>query len=184
MKFYGNYKHLIKQEWIDLLLSSKGHTISPFDDHIEQEENIKKEISITKTTASSEKEIEMFEEKGIYGPDLIIAEMYTNRNNPFELDLGEFNPLMEDNWWIVKQMPGQFMPLHRDVLEPDNDHIRIWMPWYDYQPGHIFIHEGKFVKDYKAGDMWIYNDVNDLHGSANISLTPRIVLQLTLKKII
>jgi hypothetical protein len=49
----------------------------------------------------------------------------------------------------------------------------------DYEPGHIFIYKNELVKDYKAGDVFIYDDSQDIHGAANISYLPRIILQIT-----
>ena len=181
MRFYGNYRHLIKPEWVTALLTTKGIPISPWKDHTNE---IKEdEVVVEQTTAQTPEEAALFAKDGPYGNTLIMAEMFTADNLPFELDLGELNHLLTGDWWFVKQLPGQFMPLHRDTKNTYDDNIRIWMPWLDYQEGHVFIHEGKFVKDYKAGDMWQYDKDNDLHGSVNIGLTPRITFQISQKVI-
>lgn len=180
MNYYGNYKDLIKQEWIDILLTTKGIEISPWKDHDGREDTAK--VNLNQTLAANEQEKDLFT-KGIYSDNLIMAEIYDKRNCPFELDLGELNKYLQGDWWIVKQMPGQFMPLHRDTVNEWDENYRFWMPWIDYQEGHVFIHEGKFVNDYRAGDLYRYNKDNDLHGSVNIGLTPRIVLQISQKEI-
>lgn len=177
MNFYGNFNYLIKDEWIDLLLSTDGIKISPFKDHNGEDDA---EININQTLAKNDEQSNMFK-NGPYGNDLIIAEIFDERNCPFILDMGELNRYLEGDWWIVKQMPGQFMPLHRDTENTYDNNYRFWMPWKDYEPGHVFIHENKFVNNYKAGDLYRYERDNDLHGSVNIGLTPRIVLQISEK---
>lgn len=181
MKYLGNFNHLIKPGWIELLLKTKGIPISPWKDHKENE--IEDDVVIEQTTAKSPEESLLFDKNGRYGNKLIMAEIFTEENLPFDLDFGELNYLLTGDWWIVKQKPGQFMPIHRDTIHDQTDNTRIWMPWTDYQEGHVFIHEGKFIKDYKAGDMWQYDRDSDLHGSVNIGLVPRIVFQISQKKI-
>jgi hypothetical protein len=112
-----------------------------------------------------------------------MAEIFDNRNCPFDLDMGELNKYLQGDWWIVKQMPGQFMPLHRDTVNVHDNNYRFWMPWKNYEAGHVFIHENKFVSGYASGDLFRYDQDNDLHGSVNIGLTPRIVLQISQKEI-
>lgn len=181
MRYFGNYKHLIKPEWVDLLLSTKGIPISPWKDHKENE--IEADPDIEQTTARTPEEAALFAKDGPYGNKLIMAEMFTKENLPFILDLGELNYLLDGDWWFIKQLPGQFMPMHRDTKNVHDDNIRIWMPWLDYQEGHVFIHEGKFVEGYVSGDMWRYDKDNDLHGSVNIGLTPRLTFQISYKPI-
>ena len=84
------------------------------------------------------------------------------------------------HWWITKMLPGNFMPMHTDphTLYESNSK-RFWMPWQDWQPGHIFMYENKVITDYKAGDVWEYENSAALHGAANIGFVPRIVLQVS-----
>jgi len=180
MKYCGNYKHLIDPEWIELLLSTKGIPISPWKDHKENE--IKEEIDFNQLLTSTQDERDLFI-TGPYGESLIMAEMFTEENIPFKLDFKEFQHLFAGDWWVIKQLPGQYMPIHRDTAIFYEENNRIWMPFIDYQQGHIFIHEGNFIKDYKAGDMFKYHKDNDLHGSINLSMTPRLVLQISQKPI-
>lgn len=180
MIFYGNYKHLIKPEWIDKLLSTKGIEISPWKDHTGSNDDAQKNID--QTLAENNEQANLFK-NGTYSDSLIMAEIYDQRNIPFNLDLGDLNKYLDGDWWIVKQNPGQYMPIHRDTVNIHDDNNRFWMPWTDYQEGHVFIHEGKFMNNYKAGDLYRYNKDNDLHGSVNIGLTPRIILQISQKEI-
>jgi hypothetical protein len=178
MKYCGNYNHLIKSEWIDLLLKTKGIPISPWKDH--KDDEVEEEIDFDQLLTTTQDEKDLFL-NGAYDENLIMAEMFNEENIPFELDLKELQHLLVGDWWIVKQLPGQFMPIHRDTAIYYEENNRIWMPLIDYKKGHIFIHEGKFVKDYKAGDMFKYNKDNDLHGSINLSNIPRLVLQISQK---
>lgn len=180
MKYYGNYKKLIKPEWIDSLLETKGIEISPWKDH--DESNNYNEIDLNQTLVNDEKEKELYI-NGAYDENLIMAEIFDQRNIPFKLDLGELNRFLRGDWWIVKQKPGQFMPLHRDTPNIHDNNFRFWMPWTDYSQGHVFIHEGEFIKNYSSGDLYRYNQDNDLHGSVNIGLTTRIVLQISQKEL-
>lgn len=180
MDYLGNYKHLIKQEWIDLLLTSKGTPISPWKDYKENEVEEKIDFDQLLTTSAEEQDLFV---NGVYNDNLIMAEIFTEENIPFNLDLGELNYLLTGDWWFVKQLPGQYMPIHRDTPLTHDENNRIWMPWKDYEEGHVFIHEGIFIKNYKAGDVFKYEKDNDLHGSVNLGLTPRLILQISQKKI-
>lgn len=83
------------------------------------------------------------------------------------------------SWWITKLMPGQYMPMHSDPFTHTSDVCRYWMPLMDYEPGHVFIYKGEMIKDYKLGDLYLFDYATDLHGAANISYSPRIMLQIS-----
>tara|TARA_B110000503_G_scaffold24454_1_gene38573 strand:+ start:216 stop:707 length:492 start_codon:yes stop_codon:yes gene_type:complete len=85
----------------------------------------------------------------------------------------------EHHWWITKLYPGQFMPMHSDPHTHERRCKRYWIPLQDYQPGHIFIYKKELMIDYKAYDVFSYDQSTDLHGAANIGHTPRLVLQVT-----
>ena len=82
-------------------------------------------------------------------------------------------------WWFSKMSPGQRMPVHVDRARPDIKIHKYWMPWTDYQAGHIFTIGDKVLTDYKAGDVYEFDYAGEWHGAANIGHTPRIVLQIT-----
>lgn len=180
MEYLGNFNHLIDPAWIELLLSTKGIHISPWKDH--KVDEVKEEIDFNQLLTTTQHEQDLFV-NGVYGENLIMAEMFTEENLPFKLDFKELNYLFVGDWWIIKQLPGQLMPLHRDTAIYYEENKRIWMPLIDYRQGHVFIHEGNFIKNYKAGDMFKYSKDNDLHGSINLSSTPRIILQISQKPI-
>jgi hypothetical protein len=82
-------------------------------------------------------------------------------------------------WWITKLLPGQFMPMHTDPFTHYESCKRYWVPLQDYQPGHIFVYKDNMLSNYKAGDVYEYDNSLDIHGAANIGHTPRMVLQVT-----
>lgn len=82
-------------------------------------------------------------------------------------------------WWFVKINPGCVFPLHVDTFEDDSDTVRrLWIPCQDYIPGHVFIYKDNMIKDYKAFDVFEFDDPTALHGSSNISNIPKISLQI------
>jgi hypothetical protein len=77
-------------------------------------------------------------------------------------------------------MPGNFMPMHKDPHTMyEKNSRRFWMPLQDWAQGHIFVYEDEVITNYKAGDVYMYQDAQALHGAANIGLTPRLVLQFS-----
>jgi len=81
-------------------------------------------------------------------------------------------------WWLVKMHPSQYMNMHEDP-DVEKNVIRYWMPWTDYEPGHVFIIDNELITDYKAGDVFAYKRPQAYHGSANIGYTTRYVLQVS-----
>ena len=182
MKYCGNYRHLIQPHWIQSILATQGTLITPFHDYdsdpIKAAVLLQERFIPERTPANNQEHLNLFL-TGAYNSDLIMAEMFTADNLPFDVDLKELNLFLKGDWWIIKQLPGQFMPIHRDTAKPVSNNHRFWFPWIDYQPGHIFMHNGKFIDNYKAGDLFQYENDDDLHGSVNLSLQPRIVMQIS-----
>ena len=182
MKYCGNFKHLIKPQWIQSILQSKGTLITPFHDYVDDPAVaatlLKQRYIPERVAAKNQAQQDLFL-SGVYDSNLIMAEMFTADNLPFQLELGEVNRFLKGDWWTIKQMPGQFMPMHRDTAKPVKDNHRFWFPWVDYEPGHVFLHQGKFIDNYSAGDLFQYYEDDDLHGSVNLSLNPRIIMQIS-----
>jgi len=73
------------------------------------------------------------------------------------------------------------MPMHVDPhTTVQKNAQRFWIPLQDWEIGHIFKFQDEIVTNYKKGDIYEYDDAQGLHGAANIGLTPRVVLQVTL----
>jgi hypothetical protein len=82
-------------------------------------------------------------------------------------------------WWFSKMSPGQLIPMHIDRAKPDIEINKYWMPWTDFEYGHIFNIGETVLTDYKAGDVFKFNYAGDWHGACNIGFTNRAVLQIT-----
>lgn len=82
-------------------------------------------------------------------------------------------------WWFSKMSPGSLMPMHIDRAKPDIEINKYWMPWTDYQYGHVFTIGDKVITNYKAGDVYKFDYAGDWHGACNIGYNDRIVLQIT-----
>jgi hypothetical protein len=115
-----------------------------------------------------------------YDPTATYFQMFDKNNCPFELP--EFHRCGRSrHWWLTKMMPGDFMPMHVDPhTTVQKNAQRFWIPLQDWEIGHIFKFENEIVTNYKKGDIYEYDDAQGLHGAANIGLTPRVVLQVTL----
>lgn len=90
------------------------------------------------------------------------------------------------------QMPGQMFPYHIDELpgfkENQIDHeydkdpkwiTRFEIMVYDWVPGHVWAYGNTYWKQWKSGDIAWHNWRDVPHGTANLSHTPRVVLQIT-----
>lgn len=85
----------------------------------------------------------------------------------------------EYHWWIVKLLPGNFLPMHVDPCGSLKNSTRYWIPFQDWELGHVFMYNDRVLTNYKFGDIWQFENAMESHGSANIGKTPRIVLQIT-----
>ena len=84
------------------------------------------------------------------------------------------------HWWIVKYLPGDMQPMHFDPhLIGTEECLRYTMMLTDYVDGHIFTYDDQLLTNYKVGDLFMWPDAMCLHGAANISMTPRISLQMS-----
>lgn len=161
MKYLGNYKPWIKQEWIDKTLSQPGQARprdwSPMND-VERQEYNKYQLS---------------------GYDLSAINWWVYEEKDLGLTIDPPWCKGTIHWWITKLLPGQFMPMHTDPHTHDLDCLRFWIPLQDYEPGHVFVYNDQVMTGYLAGDVYSYIKSTDLHGAANIGHSPRLVLQVT-----
>ena len=161
MNYLGNYKQYFTKSLYQLVLGTTGQA-RPRD-------------WPAYTTVESA-EYQRAQEAG-YDLTAVYWWVYEKQDLNIELDFPWTNG--KTHWWITKLYPGQFMPMHTDPFTHYNDCKRFWVPLQDYKPGHIFLYENIFIKDYKAGDVYEYFNSQDVHGAANISHEPRLVLQVT-----
>lgn len=164
MKFLGNYKNWIKDEWIEELLTSDGIPRPSGGD--------------LPDTPEAELQYQIARDAGYKDSDTYFY-MFNKDNVSFAIDDIPFSN-KQFHWWITKMLPGNFMPMHRDphtLYERDSN--RFWIPLQDWEPGHIFMYENVVITNYKKGDVYQYDTPNGLHGAANIGFVPRVVLQIS-----
>ena len=171
MKFLGNYKEWLdsNQALVDFVTNNRGWG-RPGEDT---------------NTWSTEKAAEIKRSTDVgYSYDQNYWYLFTPINTGMEIDPPDIIP-RPFKWWVIKMIPGNFMPMHKDshVLKHQNDNSknvnRYWMPLKDWEPGHIFMYEDMVLTNYKAGDLWVYDDSTALHGAANIGHTDRIIMQIS-----
>jgi hypothetical protein len=163
MKYIGNFKNWIKEEWVTYLLNNHG---------------IPRPNTVGENPNSEE-----FKLGPSVGYDLSKTWWYHYSESSCPLKI--VPPISVENdymGWFIKLLPGGMMPMHRDphVTESHRQHVkRYWMPLQDYVPGHMFVYNNLFMTDYQAGDLWVYDDSNEIHGCANIGYTPRLTFQFS-----
>lgn len=82
------------------------------------------------------------------------------------------------SWWFCKLNPGDVFPLHQDLYKDPKPVKRYWMACQDHIPGHIFFYGKESLNNYKAGDLFLFEDENEWHGSCNIGFISKISLQI------
>lgn len=108
--------------------------------------------------------------------------------NPKSADMQDFKfnlpEIPGDNrsklWWFVKLLPGQMQAMHFDphlIETPNPERYTIFLQ--DFQPGHIFVWDNKMIADYKAGDLYKWEDPMCYHGCVNIGYETRYTFQIT-----
>lgn len=84
------------------------------------------------------------------------------------------------HWWIIKYQPGDMQPMHFDPhIVNTKDCQRYTMMLTDFEDGHIFVYNDYLLTNYKAGDLFLWPDPMIIHGAANISMNPRLSLQMS-----
>jgi len=115
-----------------------------------------------------------------YNPTDVYFEMFDQNN--IVTSIPKFHTCGRSrHWWITKMNPGNFMPMHIDPhTKQQKNTDRFWIPLQDWEHGHIFMYENLSISNYLKGDVYQYNNSQAIHGAANIGLTARAVLQITL----
>lgn len=165
MKFITNLADKIDPKWLEEVLSKNG-MFRPRDGAKPNTTEMHDEYDKARAAGYSD--------TGTY------FQMFDKTNCSF--DIPEFHTCgRKMHWWIIKMMPGDFMPMHIDPhTHYEKNSSRFWMPLIDWEMGHIFVYEDQVIANYKAGDLWEYTDAQALHGAANIGLVPRVILQISL----
>ncbi len=82
------------------------------------------------------------------------------------------------NWWFCKLNPGDMFPLHQDLYKEPKPVKRYWMACQDHMPGHVFFYGKESLNNYRAGDLFLFENENEWHGACNLGFVPKISLQI------
>jgi len=99
----------------------------------------------------------------------------------FPLEIPKFPKTRKNmHWWFIKLLPGQMQTMHIDphLVEVKNP-VRYSVFLQDYIPGHIFMFDDFMATNYKAGDVFEWNDPECIHAAVNVSYDIRYTLQVT-----
>jgi hypothetical protein len=159
MIYIDNFSHWLRYEWIDFMMTNTGIP------------------GPAGKVPENNHELEQFENSKHTGYDLTATYWYNffPSTLPFKIDPPV--PAKNYDWTMVKQNPGNFMPMHVDQAA-EIAVERYWMPLTDYTSGHVMIYADKLIKDYRAGDLFLFDDPRAFHGSCNIGFSPRISYNL------
>ena len=188
MNYIGNQKEYITDELMNILKTRKGDQVPIWDPQ----------------RGHGHPLLEQLTTNGLAWFGEHMPEQYFSVYNAKSEDMKDYNfvlpnlPVVGKNvfWWFVKLKPGELQLMHYDmhvlgVFHEDNNFSKVTktvdlknvrrytMFLQDWQPGHIFVYEGKTVSNYKAGDIFEWSDPELLHGVANLSFNPRYTLQIT-----
>lgn len=132
-----------------------------------------KKIGNIKHYLSDELIAYMIDNQGIAKP---MWQVFNGENLPYKVDLPFTGNL---KWWFSKLEIGNVFPMHVDTFE-DTNNARYWIPCQDYVTGHVFIYGNKLISDYRAGDVFLFDDPTTLHGAANLAESTKISLQIAI----
>ena len=70
-------------------------------------------------------------------------------------------------------------PMHQDLFKENKPNIRrFWMAMQDSKLGHVFVYEDTTLKNYRAGDLFEFEDPNAWHAACNLGFEPKVSLQI------
>ncbi len=170
MKYIGNYLDWVTPEVWDVLINTNGDTVpvwqpdkwrgTPMLDHARER---------ARPGYSDNKHFFQQFNKNTKGMENLISSM------PIPMVRKYFS------WWFIKLLPGQMQFMHIDPhVETEKDVLRYTMFLSDYHPGHIFTYEKGMITDYKAGDLYLWDDAMSFHGVCNIGFENRYTFQFTM----
>jgi hypothetical protein len=173
MKYVGNFRHLIKDEWIEEVMKAPGKLVPK--DYFP--EGATKYIDANLGDAEYNEDEARWFESGYKVSDTFFSVIYDCDLN-FKIDL----PFASSNahLWFTRMEPGQFIPIHVDRGRSNaGDNLKgYWMAWTDWEPGHVFMYEDEAISGYKVGDVYIYEDPRAIHCAVNIGMNTRLALQI------
>lgn len=161
MKYIGNFKNWINSSWRQEILSIEGQA-RPRD--------------WPPINAVESAEYRKYQEAGY---DLSAVNWWVYEEKDLSFKITPPWCTKEIHWWFTKLLPGQYMPMHVDPHVASKPCKRYWMPFQDYCPGHIFVYGNNMINNYREGDVYMFDQEFDIHGSANIGHVPRVMLLVT-----
>jgi hypothetical protein len=164
MKYIGNYAEWIRPEWVDYLMNNTGFE-RPGSKVLENEFEAEQNNAVSNNGYAND----------------VYWYKFTPENFPFDVTLPiEGTPKI---WWFVKMVPGNLIPMHIDQdIETGKRTKLYWMSLVDYAPGHLIVCKDQLLVNYKKGDLYMFDDANDLHGSCNIGFSPRLIFNFTFEE--
>lgn len=159
MKFIGNFKSWIDQAIIDRILNIEG------------DRRPEKNIESYKNSLA-----EVWSNAG-FNLDKIGWTLYYQEHFDFKIEIMSEITNVE-SWWFCKLNPGDIFPLHQDLYKNTFSVKRYWMACQDHLPGHVFLYNDSVLNDYRAGDLFLFENEKEWHGACNIGFTPKISLQI------
>lgn len=178
MNLLANYGNWVKPQWVEEALRIEGYRV-PHDFFKDDKLTIEEQAGLREQMDPSEREI-----YNVYGTDGVFFHLLESDLFSFEVD---HPPWIAEGdtfcWEVIKMHTGEFIPVHRDILKrKDTNSKRFWVPMLDWKPGHIFMYEDLYVTNYKAGDVFLYDDPRALHSAINIGKDVRLIMQVTTYK--
>jgi hypothetical protein len=167
-KLIANFKDWIRPEWIEYLLTETG---------------------MRKPEAcSGDSEFNQAQRKinNVYDTSRTFWHKFDSSNYPFpapfpfNIDGVTFQEGKNCEWWFLKYLPGDLLPFHTDMYDSVDNMIKLWMPLQCYKQGHVMIYGDELVTNYKAGDLFMFNDIFTPHGACNMGYEPRLMLCMTM----
>jgi hypothetical protein len=166
MEHVGNYSNWIDTKWIEYMSSTTGlvHPFldGPYGGNLEKLKEMNYDVKQVRWEC--------------YRPE--------ENNLPFNITLPtDIDTGVKCEFWFVKLLPGNQIPMHRDYnIRDDLSIFRYWMPLEDHKLGHVFLYENVLMSDYKAGDLFRYTDSDAMHGVCNLGSFTRYTLNITVYK--
>lgn len=174
MEFIANYKDWVTDELMSHLINHTGDTVNVWQPHRWQGHPV---LDDARERAREG-----------YSSGLHTFQQFNPRSedmSSYKIDLPKI-PGEDDSriflWWFIKLLPGQMQAMHIDphLLELEKKNPRRYSLFLeDFKPGHIFVWDTFIKSDYKAGDLYMWNDPMCYHGCVNIAFEPRYTLQIT-----
>jgi hypothetical protein len=163
MRYIGNFKDYIPANLVSTLLAYPGIKHGP-------------------ATGDNTTEVKIWNKAG-YNLENIKWNSYTSEMIDVPVKLPEILGEIVEIWY-TRLDPGDMFPLHQDVYSyGDENLIRYTMLLLDQMPGHIFCYNNKILTNYKAGDVYIFDNPRMWHAATNIGISPRLTMQISARSI-